>query len=161
MGTPFNLSPEAEADLMKLPIPDPVKHDPVKHRGTPKAIDHERQLPYPQHQQQLTPMTFDENTLDSIGDEWTPPNHVIKEDPGGGSNAKQSMDPQEQPIMDSGGLGNGGAMQKKKRRFNQAFKNNKCTACGKAFSRMTTAKKHFLDQHSQEVFDKTKIEITQ
>ena len=156
--TPFNLSPEAEAELMKLPIPDPVKPDPVKHRGsTPKAIDHERPFQY-QQQQQLTPMTFDENTLDSIGDEWTPPNHVIKEDPGG----KNPMDSQEQPIMDSGGgLGNGGAIQKKKRRFNQAFKNNKCTACGKAFSRMTTAKKHFLDQHPQEVFDKSKIEITQ
>merc|ERR1719219_348252 len=47
------------------------------------------------------------------------------------------------------------------RRCNRAFKNNKCLACGKAFSRITTAKKHFLDQHPNQVFDKSKIEVTQ
>lgn len=42
-----------------------------------------------------------------------------------------------------------------------AFKNNKCLVCGKAFSRITTVKKHFLEHHSGETFDKSKIEVTQ
>ena len=173
--TPFNLSPEAEAELQRLPIPDPVKHDPVKHRqtGPPKGgpmNDHDQRQLYGQGQhgqQQFSTPIPDENTLDSIGDEYTPPNHVMKEDTtstGGGSHGGNGMEPLQDhpgPMLDSGGNGSG-AIMKKKRRFNQAFKNNKCTACSKAFSRMTTAKKHFLDQHPQEMpFDKTKIEVTQ
>ena len=173
--TPFNLSPEAEAELQRLPIPDPVKHDPVKHRqtGPPKGglmNDHDQRQLYGQGQhgqQQFSTPIPDENTLDSIGDEYTPPNHVMKEDTtstgvgGHGGNGMEPLQDHPGPMLDSGGNGSG-AIMKKKRRFNQAFKNNKCTACSKAFSRMTTAKKHFLDQHPQEMpFDKTKIEVTQ
>ncbi len=132
--TPFNLSPEEEAELVRLPIPEPVKHDPSKHRSTPKPS-----LPAAHH--------FDENTSDSlIGmDDYTPPNHLISRE-----EAKSpSLQGDEPPH------------KKKKRPNRAAFKNNKCLRCGKAFSRITTARKHFLDNHPEEEFDRSKIEVTQ
>lgn len=123
--TPFNLSPEEEADLTKLPIPDPVKHEAGLKRGSsvkasPAAL-------------------MDDNTMDSVSEEYTPPtvtNHVKEED---------------SPA----------AKKPKKPALRTAFKNNKCLSCGKTFSRITTARKHFLDQHPDQEFDRSKIEVTQ
>lgn len=118
--TPFNMSPEEEAELVKLPIPEPVKHEAVKRKQS-------NSLP--------PPAIHDDNTMDSIDDP------LVKTE-------EQQIPPPE-------------AKKPKKRPNNRAFKNNKCLVCGKSFSRITTARKHFLDQHPNEEFDRSKIEITQ
>lgn len=124
--TPFNLSPEEEADLTKLPIPDPVKHDALKRssvKQSPAAL-------------------LDDNTMDSVSEEYTPPtsmtNHLVKD---------EDLPP--------------AAKKSRKPVVRACFKNHKCLTCGKTFSRNTTARKHFLDQHPDQEFDRSKIEVTQ
>jgi len=166
--TPFNLSPEDEADLIKHPIPDPVRHEHFQNRikknnstpaatsNTPTVVAASGGPPHtaPNYHQGFKdePLNMDENTLDSIGDEYTSPmaggNHY-GQDPYNQGDESQDMMYQQQPK------------RKAPRRMNSAFKNNQCTSCSKAFSRVTTAKKHFLDQHPEEPFDRSKIKVTQ
>ena len=130
--TPFNLTPEAESGLSKLPIPDPVRHELHQKRKM-----NSNWVP----KEEPSPAVMDENTLDSLGDDYMASNHIKAE----------TEDDHLSPP----------AKKKAPRRLHRAFKNNKCTVCSKAFSRVTTAKKHFLDQHPHEPFDRSKIEVTQ
>lgn len=161
--TPFNLSPEEEAELMKLPIPEPVKHDPSKR---PRQMQNMMQsMESMMAESRHTPSEMINNdTMDSLGDDYncssTPPMMAKLDD--------DHFTPPMMAGVDDDHFEESSHFAKKSkpsnhanRRLSRAFKNNKCRACGKAFSRITTAKKHFLDQHPNEMFDKTKIEVTQ
>ena len=160
---PFNLSPEEEADLMKLPIPEPVKHDLNRKIGNKSATS---SLGGGGHG--LTDHSINENTMDSLDDDML---YQLPQATEASAPAPADLQPQTPGAAAANAENNhhtsvtlssttGGSVPPRKRpRLKRAFKNNKCRNCGKAFSRITTVKKHFLDHHPDQVFDRSKVEV--
>ena len=160
--SPFNLSPEEEADLMKLPIPEPVKHDlknfaDRKISGAVKSFSDRSSSHLDSN---------NDNTMDSIEDEQyqLPPESELVASTNDNNDHHMSSfhSPSVEATSPSWSYSTAQQQQppKKKPRMKRAFKNNKCRTCGKAFSRITTVKKHFLEHHPTEVFDRsTKVEV--
>ena len=163
--SPFNLSPEEETDLNKLPIPQPVKHD--LNSSSRKIIS-----TTPAAKSNFSSICnldiTNDNTMDSIEDEqYQLPINVgvssIEHGRNSGSRGVESelaASNENNHHQSSIPMSTQSPPRKKPRVMKRAFKNNKCRTCGKAFSRITTVKKHFLDHHPEEVFDRaTKVEV--
>ena len=140
--SPFNMTPEDEADLQKLPIPEPAKQDDIK-RAVMERVDRANE----------SIMNINENTMDSM-DEPTASLHELSFE------REKEYSPASAAAFANNEDYENGSLPKKKRRQTRGFKNNKCLMCGKTFSRMTTLKKHFTENHPNEPYDKSKIEIT-
>ena len=149
---PFNLSPEEEADLMKLPIPEPVKHD-LNRKMSSKSANSSHGGGHG-----LTDHSINENTMDSLDDDMLYQLPTVTE-AGAPAELPQTPVATENDHNASVTSSTGGSIPRKRPRLKRAFKNNKCRNCGKAFSRITTVKKHFVDHHPDEEFDRSKVEV--
>ena len=153
--SPFNLSPEEEADLVKLPIPEPVKQDDSKRVKTfMERVDRAAEV----NDKSMDSMDEPSNSVHEMSfekDEESSNNHHVLE--------STKLDPTktEPTKFVINYEDNDSSIPRKKRRQPRGFKNNKCLMCGKTFSRITTLKKHFSEQHPDVAYDKSKIEITQ
>ena len=160
--SPFNLSPEEETDLNKLPIPQPVKHDL---NSSNRKILSTTPASKSSFSSNCNLDITNDNTMDSIEDEqYQLPINIggnsIEHGQNIGSRGGESVLTSSNHHQSSIPMSTQSPPRKKPRTVKRAFKNNKCRTCGKAFSRITTVKKHFLDHHPDEVFDRaTKVEV--
>ena len=184
--TPFNLSPEEEADLVKLPIPEPVKQEDMKRvRSFMERVDRAATTAEmindntmdSMDSTSINDMSFEQQVKEAEVELHQSPNAAFH--PHSSSNNHLELQTSitstksntntnvfnhhstTTPPPGSDNTNISDPSSRKKPRKTRGFKNNKCLICGKTFSRITTLKKHFNEQHPNELYDKSKIEITQ
>lgn len=182
--TPFNLSPEEEADLVKLPIPEPVKQEDMKRvrsfmervdrAATTNSAEMNDNTMDSMDSTSINDMSFEQQVKEAEVEQHQSPNAAFHHSASTNnhielqtsittkSNTNTNVFNHHSTISPGSDNTNvSDPSSRKKPRKTRGFKNNKCLICGKTFSRITTLKKHFNEQHSNELYDKSKIEITQ